>query len=476
MAKNWQHPLATSSAAVLFLLAPSSPAQTTVLDEDFNGAQFPPPMWSEQNNGVSVGWEHRDPGEAFHADFFGANDNRLIGPAMDLSGLTEVALHGQHGQLFAIYRDRNEIEVSLDGGLTFQWVHSISDPGDGLGLALEVDLGAYAGAGSVNLSFRYVGDYANEWSMDWVVVDDQPAQIPAHWPNLPTAFVTMDGYCERFDGLAAGLPAHMASNSVDEESRQADSDGWCNFGQQAACIHSYSGLSALEMGLNPATTNYHQIANSIIIGLDGSGASNWDLEMRVLQMGEELNADDGLFVSLDGESWIPVISNWTHMTGGVSKVGKWQKVTCDLGTVNADLSGQFYLAVCQADDFPYNSQDGVVIDDLCIGGDVVALRFSIAGLVAGELARLEVTGLDPLAFTTILVSLIGPGPTQTLYGTADVGYPYHTLAYVDANTAGEVRIQAPVPPWTSGMMVWGQAVEIVNFETRFSNAIAEAVQ
>ena len=164
------------------------------------------------------------------------------------------------------------------------------------------------------------------------------------------------------------------------------------------------------------------------------------------------------------------------MTGGVSKVGKWQKVTCDLATVEADLSGQFYLAVCQADDFPFNSQDGVVIDDLCIGGDVVALRYSITGLLAGGLARLEVTGLDPLAFTTILVSLIGPGPTQTLYGTADVGYPYHTLAYVDANTAGEVRIQAPVPPWLAGMTVWSQAVEIVDFETRFSNASAEVVQ
>ena len=34
-----------------------APAQTVLLEEDFNGGSFPPAGWSELNNGVSLGWE-----------------------------------------------------------------------------------------------------------------------------------------------------------------------------------------------------------------------------------------------------------------------------------------------------------------------------------------------------------------------------------------------------------------------------------
>lgn len=469
------HPLAVFAAGLAFSVTPCF-AQTTLLTEDFDGGQVPPASWSEQNNGVSPGWDWQTPGHAFHSDFFGANDNRLLTPTLDFSTLAEAALHGSQGHLFATYRDRNEIEVSLDGGLTFELVHSVGLPDDGLDQPLEVDLAAYVGQPSVQISFRYVGDYANEWSLDWVVIDDQPAAIPDPWPNLPTAFVTMDGYCERFDGLTGGLPDYIAVNSVDEISRQHDEDGWCNYGQQAPCLQSYSGLSALEMGLNPGTTNYHQIANAIIIGLDGSGAVNWDLEMRVMQMGEELNADDGIFLSNDGMNWQPVMSNWAHMTGGSMHIGKWKKVTCDLTTTSVDVSGPFYLAVAQADDFPYNSQDGVAIDDLCIGGEVEALRYEMTNMVARQNARLTITGLDPLAFVTILVSLHGPGPSETPYGTADLSSPYYSIAHVDADSRGEVRLSVWVPPWTQGMTLWSQAVEILNQEYRFTPLVVEVVQ
>ncbi len=143
-------------AAADSLAAAGSPAvaQTTLLTENFDGPQVPPPFWTEQNNGVSDGWEWRTPGHAFHSDFFGANDNRLVTPALDFSALTEAALHGAQGQLFASYRDRNEVEVSLDGGLTFQLVHSVDLLSDGLDQPLEVDLGAFAGNPSVQISFR----------------------------------------------------------------------------------------------------------------------------------------------------------------------------------------------------------------------------------------------------------------------------------------------------------------------------------
>ena len=469
------HPLACAAAGLAFATSPLA-AQTALLTENFDGPQVPPPAWTELNNGVSDGWEWRVPGHAFHSDYFGANDNSLVTPPLDFSSLTEAALHGAQGQLFATYRDRNEIEVSIDGGLTFELVHAVDLDSDGLDQPLEVDLSAYVGQPVVLVGFRYVGDYANEWSLDWIVVDDQPAAIPNPWPNLPAAFITMDGYCERFDGLTAGLPDHIAVNSVDEQSRLADADGWCNYGQMADCANSFSGASSLEMGLNPQTTNYHQVANSIIFGLDGSGATNWDLELRVMQMGEEWNDDDGIFLSNDGIQWEPVISDWQHMTGGAQYVGQWQKVTCDLTSTTVDVSGQFYLAVCQADDFPYNSQDGVAIDDFCIGGDVEALRYSITNLVADQKARLTVTGLDPAAFVAILVSLHGAGPSDTIWGMADVGSPFYNIAYVDADSRGQVHLSVKVPRWTQGQTLWSQAVEILDPMARFSPMVTEVVQ
>lgn len=74
----------------------------------------------------------------------------------------------------------------------------------------------------------------------------------------------------------------------------------------------------------------------------------------------------------------------------------------------------------------------MAIDDLCIGGDVEALRYEMTNMVAKQNARLTITGLDPLAFATILVSLHGSEPSETQYGTADLSSPYYTIAYVDA--------------------------------------------
>jgi hypothetical protein len=457
-------------------LGRASFAQSVALDEDFTSGVFPPSDWVELNNGVSLGWESNGVDRALHADFWGANDNRLLTREVDLSNFTQAGLHLNHGQLFAAYRELNEIEISLDGGVTFVSLYTINDSVDGANLIAEVDLASYVGMTGLEFSFHYTGNFANEWSLDRLLIDDLPPIFPPRWPNLPTAFVAADDYCEKFDGLQGVLPAHISANSVDESSRLPDPEGWCNVGQLAPSVLSFSGTEALEMGLIPGTTNYHQVANALIFALDGSTAVNTAFELQVYQMGEELNADDGVFVSLDGLEWVAVLTNWAHLTGGPLNERVWRKVSGDLASSGLDLSGQYYLAISQADDFPYNSQDGVVIDDFCVGGTVVALHYEITNLVGGQVADLVVTGADPNSLVTFLYSRAGPGPVNTPYGLADVGSPYYSLATVDADQNGVARMQARVPPPFVGVMVWSQAIEVLGVNGRFTNSLALTVQ
>lgn len=457
------------------LLSRLATAQTVYLDEPFDSGSFPPSNWTELNNGVSAGWEP-GPSRAIHADWYGLNDNLLVSPSLDLSLGTVVGLHLTHDQLFARYRDQNEIEISLDGGATFTRVLAIDGQVDGIGIELDVDLSAWAGQADVQLGFRYVGDFANEWSIDQVLVDDFLPDPPPTWPELPSEFLLWEGYCERFDELVGVLPSHFAANSVDEASRYPDLDGWCNIGQLAPCTEVYSGLASLELGLNPSSTNFHNVANAIIIGFDGTGMQNTAFEMMVWQAGEELDPDDGVFASVDGENWVALRTDWVRMTSGTSYQKQWRRVSGDLATSGLDVSGNFYMAIAQADDFPFGGQDGVAIDNLCCGGAVVPLRYEVTNLIAGSIARFEVTGLDRDAFVSLMYSFAGAGPTVTPYGLADLGSPYSTLATVDADRNGRAEVVLTVPTSLLGRTVWTQAVEILGASGRFSNPLEITVQ
>lgn len=293
---------------------------------------------------------------------------------------------------------------------------------------------------------------------------------------MPTEFLLWEGYCERFDELVGVLPSHFAANSVDEASRYPDLDGWCNIGQLAPCTEVYSGLASLELGLNPGTTNFHNVANAIIIGFDGTGMLNTAFEMMVWQAGEELDPDDGIFASVDGETWVALRTDWVRMTSGTSYQKQWRRVSGDLAASGLDLSGNFYFAIAQADDFRFGGQDGVAIDNLCCGGVVVPLRYEVTNLVAGSIARFEVTGLDRDALVSLMYSFAGPGPTVTPFGLADLGSPYATLATVDADRDGHAEVVLTVPTSLLGRTVWTQAVEILGASGRFSNPLEITVQ
>ena len=455
--------------AGLIVFSGAASAQTTVLTETFDSGVIPPAGWSEANNGISAGWEPDFTGlKAWHDDYNGANDNSLIGPSMDASGVTEMYMHLLHDQAFATWRDQNLIEVSLDGGLTFSTVYSETGATSSDGIVLDVDFSAYAAQPDVQVAFRYIGDYANEWDLVDLVIDDvSPGPPPAHWPHLPSSFVSANAYRENFDTLGGVLPGHMAVNMLDSTTRLDHAEGWCNIGQMAACLDPYDGNSNLEMGGNPANISYPQISNALVIGLNGAGVTDFTMSFQAMEHGEELNDDDGVFVSSDGVTWAAALTDWKLNAGYLT----WDLATCDLASAGVDLSGDFYLAIAQDDNFPFMDLDGLSVDNVTVGTPV----YTIANLVAGGTANLAVSGVAPGSNLVLVYSLV-PGPIATGFGFADVGNPFKKIGTFTPDRNGNVGAFLRVPTGALGVTAWSQGLEIQAGVGRFTNGLKVVVQ
>ena len=392
---------------------------------------------------------------------------------MDFSAMSEVWLHAIEVQTFASYLVRNAIQVSIDGGATWAdvWLSTTLDDGT---YAIEVDLSAYAGMSAVQIAFEYQGFFANAWRIDRVVIDDQPFIPPVYWPNLPSSFVSADGFLETFDTLTGVVPDYLATNSVDAAWRTPDPLGWSNIGQLANCLNPRTGQYCLELGLIPGTTLYHDVSNALILGLNGAGVSNFIMEFYAKHYGEELQVDDGVFISDDGISWTPLLTDWKTLIG--SSLDNWVLLSCDLSSTSVDVSGDFYVAFAQSDDYPYAFLDGVGIDDINVGG-APPLLFNAQNLVAGEQVTLTVTGADPSSLVFLGYSLRGPGPTTTPFGVAHLSQPIEQLGRFTPDGQGQVQMTSPVPPTALGVPVWMQALELTTIGAGiWSNPLALVVQ
>lgn len=179
--KNILTPLAVAA------LAGSLSAQTTVLSEDFSTG-VPPTGWTMMNNNanpLSAGWIHDAlNGRAWHEDELtavGQTDNTLMTPAMDLTGLTSVALHWDNETNYGRWLGNHPnstgngvstVEVTTDGGGTWTVVWTDNSLGSLLTSSPSVDLSAWAGMANVQVGFHFTGTYAQEWWVDNVVVND----------------------------------------------------------------------------------------------------------------------------------------------------------------------------------------------------------------------------------------------------------------------------------------------------------------
>ncbi|RMH03318.1 MAG: hypothetical protein D6702_06340 [Planctomycetota bacterium] len=463
--------------SALALLASALPAQTVLLTEDFNAGLMPPAGWVEGNNGNSLGWEIEGAGlgvlaasnHAFHDDFFGYNDNYLMTPQLNLSGVTQAFAYCDQGVTFASWRDHHYVDVSLDNGVTF--INLVDDlAGDGYSV-LNVDLSAYVGNPGVNVSYHYTGDYASEWELDNVVVDDVgPPPPPPAWPNLPTAFVPAANYGDDFETYAGVVPPHMAVNELDAVFGQPDPEAWCNIGQHAPALSTTSGIYCLEMGLDPNSNNYHDVRNGLVIGLNGAGVANLDMDFQAIDHGDETDPWDGVWVSDNGIDWYQSYGPWTPL------LSTWQAVTgVNLDAVGANTQGDFYLLFAQDDNFPYGYLDGIGIDDISInGGTPTGPYLSVANLVAGGVTTISVQFATPNGIVRHGYSLAGGGPISTPYGDLLLSPPYVELPPLTADSAGNASISLPVPPPAAGATVWLHAFDLGSLT--FSNGVTAVVQ
>jgi hypothetical protein len=266
-------------------VAGTASAQTTVLDENFSTW-----TWTNVNNNaaVSQGWIH-DAGSqrAWHEDESGGHtaDNSLVGPTMDLSGVGSAYLHLAGTTGFATYLANNpagfgdgitNVELSTDGGLTWTMVWTDTSLVSNTPFAEDVDISSYAGNSAVDISIHYYGTYAHEAFIDYILVNDDPNGPPPSgnmWTvNLPTTFGSAP-FAEDFETGAGTVPSHMALTNIDPLTGLADVEAWCNVGQLAPCLNPNGGLFALEMGLDPISTNYHNVRNAMVLGINGGGTS-----------------------------------------------------------------------------------------------------------------------------------------------------------------------------------------------------------
>ncbi|MDP6941745.1 MAG: hypothetical protein QGH51_06935 [Planctomycetota bacterium] len=298
-----------------------------------------------------------------------------------------------------------------------------------------------------------------------------PPPPPVRWPNLPSTFMAVgaNGYVEDFEALAGSIPSHMAVNELDAISRTADPEAWCNLGQNGPCISSNSGIFALELGGNPVMSVHHDVANGLVVGIDGTGSTSLVLDYWAINYGEENHLDDGIWVSNDGTNWEAVQSKWGHIPSSAT----WTQVLdLDLTTTTVSTTGQFYLLFAQADNYEYGTADGIGIDDFTVreaGSGGPTLVVSPFPPVGGQAVTLGVDNNNPGDMVIICYSMVGGGPTSTPWGTALLTPPVAYLPFLFADPAGSVSFPATAPPALTGRPMWMQALN--HTQGIFSNGL-----
>ena len=461
-------PSAVPALLAAALLAGGLQAQQVALTEHF-GSGVPPAGWSQvRHNPQSAGWIQSAAGEAWHEDeaaSVGACDDELISPVLDLSAFGAVYAHFETRLAFANYLanhpnslgdGENDLYVRIGGGAwTEVWTDARTVNGVGV---ITVDLTTVAaGQSQVEFAFRYYGTFAQEWWIDAVQISDSPTP-PVFGTmldlNLPSAAIRANGICDGFEIYGGTLPPHMAVTVRDSNTGLPDPEGWASIA--GGTYPAYAGARNLELGLAPGVTNYHDVAAALVIGFDGRGTRDLQLDFHVVDHGEEAHAIDGVWLSSDGVEWLRVFGPWTPLPPA------WTAAHVDLSPYGALTGGLFYLAFVQEDNFPYANLDGIGVDEVCLGDPppppfTLAVSGACPGAITLDLAN-ATAGRSVLILYGAPGAFVQGNPSQACYGLA-VGLAAPTLgAVVGADAAGAASLTFQAPGAACGFTV--QAVDL----------------
>lgn len=274
-----------------------------------------------------------------------------------------------------------------------------------------------------------------------------PLNLPAMSSPLPLS--------ENFEAGAGTIPPYMALTNLDVATLLPDAEAWCNVGQLAPCTIPFDGAFNLEMGLIPGSTNYHDVRNAMVLGLDASAYSgNMDMSFMGINLGEEFDTVDGVWVSDDGANWYQIWGPWSTFASNV-----WtHSGILPLDGTPANTSGVFYLAFVQEDNFPYDNLDGAGVDSIKIPGVPAPPEMSVDQMTAGAYTTVTVDSDSPNRPCKILASRNGGGPTTVFGIDLDLSLPIIELAEVPTDINGLAAFTTIVHPAMSGSQIWLQAV------------------
>lgn len=187
----------------VLLMAGSANAQA--LNESFDTSStllFPPSGWTSSDTGTGVVWADSSTyffavsltADAAAHDYFYSStvttncDDHLLSPTMDLSAMSapeltfdsEVDWTGfMAHHPTSLSNGESDIDVSVDGGVSWAPAWTESATVDGYYPGILVDLASVGGQSAVQLRFRYYGFDAHSWAVDNVVVDQGTPVGPA---------------------------------------------------------------------------------------------------------------------------------------------------------------------------------------------------------------------------------------------------------------------------------------------------------
>ncbi len=169
------------------------------LSEGFE-TSVPPPGWSEYQVTGTNSWArtstrvHSGSYSAYFDDFSGDHEVWLITSAIDLSTATSPEFTYYENVNYRSYADSNNVWISTNytgSGDPHQatWISlndviGAEDTWEQIG---PMDLSAYAGS-TVYIAFEYVGNFASEWYIDDVLVEEAPSCLPP--TNLISSNIT----------------------------------------------------------------------------------------------------------------------------------------------------------------------------------------------------------------------------------------------------------------------------------------------
>jgi len=182
---------------------PQSSGSGPLLSEDFESGTFPPAGWTSYEAGDPAGWQdsttraHSPTHSAFHNDDNVATtcDDWLITPAIDLSGTSAPVLSYYENVNYSTWADEHNVLISTDysGGDPSAATWTVLNSTIGTEDTWEqktFDLSAYTSSSSVYIAFQYKGDYASEWYVDDVTIEDAPCNAPT---NVSLSNITNTG-------------------------------------------------------------------------------------------------------------------------------------------------------------------------------------------------------------------------------------------------------------------------------------------